>query len=84
MKLELTNLLSVPALFEENPKLMSEVLNKEITKQVEDPHPSLRNLYTKCNCKEGELYWQNENVGNHDVEVFLCGNCQNWSMSVTY
>lgn len=85
MKLVLEKLTWLPSFFEDEPHLLEEVLKKDITEVNEfGGEENLRKFHTKCNCKDGAFYWQEEKINNKDVEIFACETCKQWSMSVTY
>lgn len=89
-KLDIDRLIFIPSFFEDNPTLLKEVLeiNPKEQKNICDDigyNDNMRALYTKCNCKhDNDFYWFSKTVEGVEVEVFYCGKCQKWSMSVTY
>jgi hypothetical protein len=81
MKLLQHKLTFEPQLFVGQPNLLATILAQEIT--TEDQGEVAR-FYTKCGCREGKAYWQEMIVDKHTIEIFACGYCNAWSMSVTY
>lgn len=92
MKLERQKLNHIPALlidFETGlikEEIMNEVLSINVTEESVEPEDAhkMKMLYTECSCEIGKLYWQRQDIAEHDCEILLCGNCGKWTLEVTY
>lgn len=76
---------SIPELFLERPELLKEVINLNVSEDHigTQPNPEMARNHTKCGCTTGIGYWMNTLIGNKGIDLFVCGNCETWSMSVS-
>ncbi|QHW35816.1 hypothetical protein GZH47_33530 (plasmid) [Paenibacillus rhizovicinus] len=86
MLLQAEKLKFVPELFQERPDLMEEVLKIDVSEDHvgTKTNPEMARFYTKCGCTTGAGYWVDTAIDSKEIELFVCGNCGTWSMSVTY
>jgi hypothetical protein len=85
MILDITKLKFIPSYFEQHPLLLHEVIATEVKEECEGQvRENMQKLYVGCDCTDNKLYWESRYISETPVEIFACGKCGTWSMSVTY
>lgn len=74
----------MPQLFQENTLRLLPLIMQEWKGQLytleKKAVARLRVIHTDCQCKSDDFVWQRTNIDKHEVEIFACGECGNWSL----